>query len=404
MNLMMLFMNLQIFGAQVIVEGVEKHNPLSEGSILWITESRSPLGLVDEIFGPVKNPYYKVRYNSESEVPSGIHAGSSISFVQEFAHHVLNDKDLYKRGYDASGANDEEMSDEAEFSDDEKEAEYRRMQKMTKRGLDGQKVRNKKNNEKGVKNRDGPRRNAQPSSQPQQIGAGQPPPTQNQHNFSPAAGFLNQGHCSSSSALGQGFVGGTGVVPPFPSAVQAVGFDACNGVWTNGMPFQPPQNAFFPNGFPTNSMPWLSQNLHMPQMPMPNRMPFQQQFDPSQMPMPNRMPFQQQFDPSQMPLHAALLPTYAPGLVAQNAFNQRTFGMGLQGQFTHPSVNVGEQGVLSSGLQVEQNLNMQQSGFAPGNVEAPHQINRSASYSRGRKPYRRGGGRFAGGRGWQQSK
>ena len=387
MNLMMLFMNFQIFGAQVIVEGVEKHNPLSEGSILWITDSRSPLGLVDEIFGPVKNPYYKVRYNSESEVPSGIHAGSSISFVQEFAHHVLNDKDLYKRGYDASGANDEEMSDEAEFSDDEKEAEYRRMQKMSKRGLDGQKVRNKKNNGKGVKNRDGPWRNAQPSSQPQQIGAGQPPPTQNQHNFSPSGGFLNQGHCSSSSTLGQGFVGGTGVVPPFPSAAQAVGFDACNGVWTNGMPFQPPQNAFFPNGFPTNSMPWLSQNLHMPQMPMPNR-----------------MPFQQQFDPSQMPLHAALLPTYAPGLVDQNAFNQRTFGMGLQGQFTHPSVNVGEQGILSSGLQVEQNLNMQQSGFAPGNVEGPHQINRSASYSRGRKPYRRGGGRFAGGRGWQQSK
>jgi H/ACA ribonucleoprotein complex non-core subunit NAF1 len=389
---MMLFMNLQVFGAQVIVEGVEKHNPLSEGSILWITESRCPLGLVDEIFGPVKNPYYKVRYNSESEVPTGIHAGSLISFVPEFAHHVLNDKGLYKKGYDASGANDEEMSDEAEFSDDEKEAEHRRMQKVTKRGLDGQKVGNKKNNRKSVKNRDGPWRNAQPSSRSQQIGAGQPSPTQNQHNFSPAAGFLDHGHCSSSSALGQGFVGGSGVVPPFPSTAQTVGFNTSNGVWTNGMPFQPPQNAFFPNGFPTNSMPWLSQNPHMHQMPMPNR-----------------IPFQQQFDPSQMALHTSLLPTeqsnpyightYAPGLVGQNSFNQMTFGMGLQGQFTHPSMNVGEQRILSNGLQVEHNLNMQQSGFAPGNIEAPQQSNRGASYSRGRKPYRRGGGRFAGGRG-----
>ncbi|KAK2651024.1 hypothetical protein Ddye_018513 [Dipteronia dyeriana] len=92
---------LQVLGAQVIVEGVEKHNPLNEGSVLWITESRSPLGLIDEVFGPVKNPYYMVRYNLDSEVPTGIHVGTSISFVQEFANHVLNDKNLYKKGYDA---------------------------------------------------------------------------------------------------------------------------------------------------------------------------------------------------------------------------------------------------------------------------------------------------------------
>ncbi|XP_034900742.1 uncharacterized protein [Populus alba] len=48
---------LSAIGSRVIVEGAEKHNPLNEGSILWITEKRSPLGLVDEIFGPVKNPY-----------------------------------------------------------------------------------------------------------------------------------------------------------------------------------------------------------------------------------------------------------------------------------------------------------------------------------------------------------
>ncbi|PQM39101.1 H/ACA ribonucleoprotein complex non-core subunit NAF1 [Prunus yedoensis var. nudiflora] len=72
---------LSILGTQAIVEGVQKHNPLNEGSILWITESRSPLGLIDEIFGPVIHPYYVVRYNSESEIPAGIQAGtSSLSF------------------------------------------------------------------------------------------------------------------------------------------------------------------------------------------------------------------------------------------------------------------------------------------------------------------------------------
>ncbi|XP_026392328.1 uncharacterized protein LOC113287722 isoform X2 [Papaver somniferum] len=125
---------LTMMDAKVIVEGVEKHNPLNEGSILWITESRSVLGLVDEIFGPVKNPYYVIRYNSKEEVPAGISEGTLISFAVEFADHVLNDKNIYKKGYDASGENDEELTDEAEFSDDEKESEYKRMQRMTKRG------------------------------------------------------------------------------------------------------------------------------------------------------------------------------------------------------------------------------------------------------------------------------
>ncbi|KAM0950974.1 putative H/ACA ribonucleoprotein complex, subunit Gar1/Naf1 [Dioscorea sansibarensis] len=122
-----------ILGSRVIVEGSEKHNPLSEGSILWITETRSPLGVVDEIFGPVKNPYYIVRYNSDTEIPDGVKEGMSVSFVLEFANHVLNDKDIHKKGYDASGENDEEITDEVEFSDDEKEAEYRRSLRQTKR-------------------------------------------------------------------------------------------------------------------------------------------------------------------------------------------------------------------------------------------------------------------------------
>ncbi|RLN30723.1 H/ACA ribonucleoprotein complex non-core subunit NAF1 [Panicum miliaceum] len=79
-----------IMGERVIVEGSVQHNPLNEGSILWITESRMPLGIVDELFGPVKNPYYLVRYNSEEEVPAGISAGTSVSFVEEFALNVVS--------------------------------------------------------------------------------------------------------------------------------------------------------------------------------------------------------------------------------------------------------------------------------------------------------------------------
>ncbi|KAK1378983.1 H/ACA ribonucleoprotein complex subunit [Heracleum sosnowskyi] len=136
-----------VVGARVIVEGVEKHDTLNEGSILWITEKRSPLGIVHEIFGPVKNPYYIVRFNSKNDVPAGIQHGTLISYVSEFSSHVLNNGNLYKKGYDASGENDVELSDEAEFSDDGKEAEYKRMQKVSKRGPKAQIVENRKDTE-----------------------------------------------------------------------------------------------------------------------------------------------------------------------------------------------------------------------------------------------------------------
>uniref|UniRef100_A0ACD5T8U1 Uncharacterized protein n=1 Tax=Avena sativa TaxID=4498 RepID=A0ACD5T8U1_AVESA len=126
-----------IMGERVIVEGSVEHSPLTEGSILWITESRTPLGIVDELFGPVKNPYYLVRYNSVEEVPVGISSGTTVSFVAEFADHILNIKELYAKGYDES-ADLAEEADEPEFSDDEKEAEYKRSQRLAKRQTDRQ--------------------------------------------------------------------------------------------------------------------------------------------------------------------------------------------------------------------------------------------------------------------------
>ncbi|ONK78208.1 uncharacterized protein A4U43_C02F15660 [Asparagus officinalis] len=122
---------VMILSNRVIVEGSEKHSSLNEGSILWITETRLPLGRIDEIFGPVKNPFYVVRYNSDDEVPQGISIGVAISFVVDFANHILNEKYLYENGYDASGIDDEEAADEVEFSDDEKEAEYKRSLRQT---------------------------------------------------------------------------------------------------------------------------------------------------------------------------------------------------------------------------------------------------------------------------------
>ncbi|KAJ7948267.1 H/ACA ribonucleoprotein complex non-core subunit NAF1 [Quillaja saponaria] len=397
---------LSVVGAQVIVEGVEKHNPLNEGSILWITESRSPLGLVDEIFGPVKNPYYIVRYNSETEVPAGVCGGTLISFVPEFAHHVLNAKDLYKKGYDASGENDEELSDDAEFSDDEREAEYRRMKKLTKRGLNDQKPGKRKNDRKKVKNRSGTWGNDHSFQQKESVA----PPNTSQHPTTPAASMLDSVSCS--SAMGQGLPGGISMIPQ------------SNGVWRNGlplqrpqgvpfqqpqtvqfqqpqnfpfqqpqgMPFQQPQNfpfqqlqgLAFQNVFPTNGVSWLPQNIHPPyQMPVPG---IPGHFDPNHGSLPTNLLAGQQHNIFAGAMHAQ-------GFVGQN---QMTFGMGLQFPPSCAPIRGVEQGNLSNGLQRNYNVH---SNTIAGQGHPPHQFRPGPSSSRGKKAFHRGGARFAGRRG-----
>ncbi|KAK5772561.1 H/ACA ribonucleoprotein complex non-core subunit NAF1 [Gossypium arboreum] len=382
---------LSVISTKVIVEGREQHNPLNEGSILWITADRSPLGFVDEIFGPVKNPYYVVRYNSESEVPAGIHEGTSISFVPEFANHVLNEKNLHKKGYDASGENDEELSDDAEFSDDEKEAEYRRMQKMTKRAMNDQRVGNRKSNKKKNKSKNGCWKTDKNSSQQTSTGMGQ-----NQHNFTTISASLVNHNCSSSVMGEQNFVGGSGFVPPFSVVPQSSGIiTPSNGVWTNGMPVQHPQNAIFPNRISAEGMSLLSQNYQQQPIPlptpaMPTMMPYQQQqFDPSSNTFPNLI-----LPGGQSNLFAALASAPWMGIAGQNG----TFGMGMQGQ----QFNSALQGISTNGPTMGGNCKLQPDGVQ-GNFESSQNFNMGASSSRGRKPYHRGRGRFTGGRGHQRS-
>ncbi|XP_061349539.1 H/ACA ribonucleoprotein complex non-core subunit NAF1-like [Gastrolobium bilobum] len=354
---------MSVLGAQVIVEGVEKHEPLNEGSILWLTESRKPLGLIDEIFGPVKNPYYVVRYNSENEVPAGIHGGTLISFVPEFANHVLNNKDIYVKGYDASGANDEELSDEVEFSDDEKEAEYKRMQRVTKRGINDQNPGKRKNNRKKVS----PKEHVVPTI----------------HN-APATPFIDHGNCSPFSGIGQGHFRGTTTFPPSNAGPNF----ATNGVWTNrtSLP-QQPQPVMLPNGFPTNNgIPWYPQNTQIShQLPVPQGNPFQQQFHPSQGSLSTNL-----LPGAQANILAQLL--YAQGLVGQN---QLTFGLNSSFPQIQPTMCAAPQGFPSTELQSERNLNLHSST----NSGAPQQFHQGSSARRGRKTFR-GGGR----KGWRPTK
>lgn len=369
-----------------------------------------------------------MRYNSEAEVPTGLSIGTSISFVPEFASHVLDNKDIHKKGYDASGANDEEMSDDGEFSDDEKEAEFRRTLKASKRGAADPKPRKSKGNKKNFESRGEPWRGGKSSPQQAPMQPGPVLPNQHQppqqHQFSPfPTGPAPMWHNNNNNA------------PP-------------NGPWSNGMPFQqppPPQGGFFPNGFPGNNMPWPPQNCQQypNQMPMqmPNNfVPFNQQVNPNQsVPgQPNNMqgmPFGMGFvgqnngfntmppfgnngfnntmppfgmglqgqQPSPSSLNPGEQGMASNGLVMGQGFNTMPpFGMGLQGQQPSPSsLNPGEQGMASNGFAMGQGFNMPQSGGAPRNNDAPRKFNSGPS-DRGRGSHRRGGGRFSRGRGRNQ--
>jgi H/ACA ribonucleoprotein complex non-core subunit NAF1 len=411
---------------------VEKHDPLNEGSILWITERQTPLGFIDEVFGPVKNPYYVVRYNFEKEVPEGIHEGTLISFVAEFVNHVLNNKDLYKKGCDASGQYDEEVvSDEAEFSDDEKEAEYKRRQRQNKRGRNNQNTVRMENNRKQVPLKDGsiPTMSVAPAGPSVAHGHCPPIPANGQ-------GFIDvaHGHSSPLPCTRQSFFGATNVNLPFPHNM----FTA--GVWPNGGTLLPQQSAMCPE----NTQ--ISQQLPMQGIPFQQQLPMQ------------GIPFQQQFNPSQRFPPPTTYPggqpnMYADPMQAQGPVNQNQWSpfpqfqapinfnpnhiSGHQGgpwlQFNQPAnINpnhiAGNQGGPS--LQFNQPANFHsnhisgnQSGpphqFSPpsnfhsgsisGNQHPPqfhHQFNpgaydgpgRAFSAGRGRRPFHRGG------RGWQPAR
>ncbi|CAI0556086.1 unnamed protein product [Linum tenue] len=350
-----------VLGTQVIVEGAEKHNPLNEGSILWLTEKRSPLGLIDEIFGPVKNPFYIVRFNSDSEVPEGICEGALVSFVPEFADFVLSDQSLYKKGYDASGENDEELSDPAEFSDDEKEAEYRRMQKMAKRGMNnGQEVvNNKKRNKKKVEDRQerdwnnnttnnsnsNSNNNKPPWRQPR-MDTNQNPHNGNKYNLPPAPAPAPPSN------------NGNAFVPPFPPMLQQQNPGHFPGSWPNGVFPQHQQNPAAPNfgGFPP--LPGNIQNAL--QMVMQHIMPFPQQFNPGQGSLPaNVMPSGQppNFFPGPGFMHWPAAAAPGAGVMNQGCFNQSPFGIGFPPQPTNPAMNMGDQGMRDVNGSVQSSSN-----------------------------------------------
>lgn len=124
----------QIIGNVIVIHcrpGSE-YNTLDQGSLL-VYENREILGEVFETFGPVARPYYSVRFNDAKEINTEYgKVGASVYYVPTYQKTQIVETEVLRKmkGTDASNLFDEEVGeDEMEFSDDEKELEFKRKRK-----------------------------------------------------------------------------------------------------------------------------------------------------------------------------------------------------------------------------------------------------------------------------------
>lgn len=111
-----------------------EYQVLDSGSVLCTSE-RVVIGVVAETIGKVLQPMYTVRFTSEDEIKElGLEVGTKVYYPVDHASYVFTEPLKNLKGSDASNLHDEEVGDdEMEFSDDEKEAEYKRSLKQKKK-------------------------------------------------------------------------------------------------------------------------------------------------------------------------------------------------------------------------------------------------------------------------------
>lgn len=108
---------------------------LDTGSVLCRGD-RTVIGVLAETLGNVRSPLYTVGFATEEEIKDlDLEVGTEIFYSVDHAKYVFTQELKQVKGTDASNLHDEEVAaDEMEFSDDEKEAEYKRQLKAKKRG------------------------------------------------------------------------------------------------------------------------------------------------------------------------------------------------------------------------------------------------------------------------------
>jgi H/ACA ribonucleoprotein complex non-core subunit NAF1 len=127
---------------QFIVENtavIKSQNPgevqVLERTSVLCKEDRTVVGALTDILGNVRSPVYILRFATEEEAKETLEVGTQLFYSVDHAVYAFTQALKQVKGTDASNLHDEEVGvDEMEFSDDEKEAEFKRQQKLKKRG------------------------------------------------------------------------------------------------------------------------------------------------------------------------------------------------------------------------------------------------------------------------------
>lgn len=104
------------------------------GTVLCTAE-REVVGVIADVFGQTRKPLFTIQCASEEEAAAtGLKGGDKVFFCEDLADFVFTDRLRMMKGSDASNYFDEEVGDdEIEFSDDEKEAAYKRAKKLARK-------------------------------------------------------------------------------------------------------------------------------------------------------------------------------------------------------------------------------------------------------------------------------
>ncbi|KAI0204810.1 Gar1/Naf1 RNA binding region-domain-containing protein [Astrocystis sublimbata] len=115
-----------------------EYQVLDTGSVLCLAD-RTVIAALADVIAAVREPRYTAAFASEEEIKSlGLEVGTTIFYPPVLASLGLTEVLKANKGTDASNWHDEEVAeDEMEFSDDEKEAEYKRQLKAKKRARGG---------------------------------------------------------------------------------------------------------------------------------------------------------------------------------------------------------------------------------------------------------------------------
>ncbi|XP_053610261.1 H/ACA ribonucleoprotein complex non-core subunit NAF1 [Plodia interpunctella] len=165
----------------VIVRAFPETPAVDLDSVLFLDNGAKTLGKVFDVFGPVTEPHYCVRFNSAEHVAArGVRVGADAYIAPRTAHtsYVFLSELMKVKGSDASWLHDvEPPPSQIEYSDDEEERRANRERKEQRQrqreDTGGETSINKRNPE--------PRRNQRPSESSSRFGSG---PSRGRNPFS----------------------------------------------------------------------------------------------------------------------------------------------------------------------------------------------------------------------------